>query len=230
MAKTVHEGHRERMRKRYMETGFEGFQPHEVLELLLYYGVPRKDTNEMAHQLIDRFGSLHGVLSAHPAELRQVSGVTQNAAVLISLTRAVYSFDICDRLNGVVLDTYQKVCHYFAEIYQCEVKEVVRLALLDQELRVIRCVEIAEGHPTAAQMSVRRIAETMYRNNCNIAVLAHNHPLGTTKISAEDISVTRHLAAILEKSSISLVDHVIVAQGQAVSLREAGVFLGLEIE
>lgn len=230
MAESVHSGHRERMRKRYLETRLEGFQPHEVLEMLLYYGVPRKDTNEMAHELIERFGSLHGVLSADPSEIVQTSGVTQNAAVLLSMIRAVSWYDVCDRLNGTVLDSYSKVCQYFAEIYQYEERETVRLAMLDQGLHVMRCEMISEGHPSAAPITVRSITQAMCRANCNIAVLAHNHPRGTAKISAEDIAVTRHLTEILSKASISLVDHVVVASNRAVSMREAGVFMGLDIE
>lgn len=230
MAESVHSGHRERMRERYLETRLQGFQPHEVLEMLLYYGVPRKDTNEMAHRLIEQFGSLHGVLSAEPSEIMRISGVTQNAAVLLSMIRAVSWYDVCDRLNGTVLDTYGKVCNYFAEIYLYEERETVRLAMLDQELHVRRCETISEGHPSAARITVRSITEAMYRANCNIAVLAHNHPRGTAKISSEDIAVTRHLAETLAKASISLVDHVVVASNRAVSLREAGAFLGLDIE
>lgn len=230
MADSVHDKHRNRMRDRFCETNFEGFQPHEVVEMLLFYGVPRKNTNLIAHDLIERFGSLHGVLSAHPCELQEVPGVTYNAAVMLSMIRAACSYDIRDQLNGTVLDSYRKVCGYFREIYRYEDKELVRVAMLDEHLHVQQCPVVAEGHPSAAQFSVRKLTELIYRANCNVVVMAHNHPRGTAKISAEDIAVTRQLTEILSKSSVTLADHVVVGETRAVSMREAGVFMGLNIE
>lgn len=230
MDDSVHKEHRNRMRDRFCTTNFEGFQPHEVIEMLLFYGVPRKNTNTIAHDLIERFGSLHGVLSAHPYELQQVKGVTYNAAVMLSMIRAACSYDIRDQLNGSVLDSYRKVCSYFTEIYRFEDKERVRLAMLDEHLHVRQCPVVGEGHPSAAQFSVHKMLEHIYLAKCNVVVMAHNHPRGTAKISAEDIAVTRQLTEILSKSSVTLADHVVVGENRAVSMREAGVFMGLNIE
>ncbi len=230
MADSIHSGHRERMRKRFLETGLEGFQPHEVLELLLFYGIPRKDTNPTAHLLLERFGSLHSVLSANPEDIMQTPGVTKNAAVLLTLFREVLHYDAFDQQKGIQLDSYSKVCSYFTDLYQYEEKEIVRVALLDQKLHVIRCETVAEGHPSAAQFSVRRLTELAYRANCNTIILAHNHPRGTAAVSSEDIAVTRQLIPILQSCAIALADHVVVSGKTAVSMRERGVFMGLEIE
>ena len=86
-----HDGHRERMRQRARETDMRGFQPHEVLEFLLMYAIPRRDVNPLAHKLIERFGSLSGVLDARPEELMQVPGVGENAATLLSSLVSVFS-------------------------------------------------------------------------------------------------------------------------------------------
>ncbi|MBR4201257.1 MAG: hypothetical protein IKQ91_08315 [Oscillospiraceae bacterium] len=230
MDKNIHSGHRNRMRARFCATGFSGFQPHEVLELILFYGIPRKDTNEIAHRLLERFGSLHAVLSAKPEDTEQITGMTHNAAVLLSVFREVYRFDADERLNGTVLNSYSKVCDFFAELYRFEETETVRAAMLDENLRVIRCEIIAEGHPSAAQFTVRQLNDAAFRAHSNLLVLAHNHPSGSAHISPEDIAVTRHLTEILRKSAVTLVDHILIAGDRAVSMRETGVFMGLEIE
>ena len=230
MADSVHSGHRGRMRRRYLETGFSGFQPHEVLEMLLFYGIPRRDTNEIAHHLLELYGSLHAVLSANPRELMQEPYISENAAVLITLFRAVLQYDAAAKSVNVVLDSYAKVCRYFSDLYLFEEHEVVRAALLDENLRVLRCEIVSVGHPSAAQMTVRQLTELAYRSNCNTMILAHNHPRGSEKISSEDIAATRHLVPILLQCGISLVDHVVISGDKAVSMREQGVFMGLEIE
>lgn len=230
MADSVHSGHRGRMRRRFLEIGLNGFQPHEVLEMLLYYGIPRRDTNEIAHNLLNRFGSLHGVLSADPQDLMQEPYISENAAVLLALFRAVAQYDAGEQVIGTELDNYRKVCKFFIDLYLFEEREVVRAALLDEKLRVLRCEIVSEGHPSAAQMTVRQLTELAYRTNSNTMILAHNHPRGTAKISGEDIAATRHLVPILLHCGITLIDHVVVSGDHAVSMREQGVFMGLEIE
>lgn len=230
MADSVHSGHRSRMRKRFLETGFSGFQPHEVLEMILYYSIPRRDTNEIAHKLLNRFGSLHDVLCADPQVLIQEPYITENTAVLISMFRTVLQYDAASQMAGTVLDSYRKVRKFFIDIYMLEMREVIRVALLDEKLRVLRCETVSEGHPSAAQMTVRQLTELAYRANSNTIILAHNHPRGSAMPSGNDISATRHLVPILYQCGITLADHVIVSGDTAVSLREQGVFMGLEID
>lgn len=230
MADSVHSGHRARMRKRYLETGFTGFQPHEVLEMLLYYGIPRRDTNEIAHRLLERFGSLHDVLCADPDALMQEPYISENAAVLITMFRSVLQYDAASKSVGVLLDSYAKVRKYFTDLYLFEEREVIRAALLDERLHVLRCETVSEGHPTAAQMTVRQLTELAYRTNSNTIILAHNHPRGSARLSGDDIAATRHLVPILLQCGITLADHVVVCGETAISMREQGVFMGLDIE
>lgn len=230
MAESVHSGHRSRMRRRFLETGFTGFQPHEVLEMILFYCIPRRDTNEIAHKLLKRFGSLHDVLCANPQTLAQESYLTENAAVMIAMFRAVLQYDAASQMEGTLLDNYSKVCKFFLNLYMLEQREIVRVALLDEKLRVLRCEILSEGHPSAAQMTVRKLTELAYRANSNTIILAHNHPRGTAKISGEDIAATRHLVPILLQCGITIADHVVVCGDTAVSMREQGAFMGLEID
>ncbi len=228
MGDNIHAGHRRRMRQRFLETGFAGFPPHEVLEMLLYYGIPRRDTNPLAHKLLAEYGSLHSVLCADPEELKQFPGMSESAAVLLAMVRELYAYDAAAEITGAEMSDFRKICSYFKELYQYEEREIVRVALLDEHLRLIRIPAVAEGQPSAAQISVRRITEAAIRAGCNTIILVHNHPRGSAKISAEDAAVTRELSRILHQFDIRLVDHIVVGCGEAVSMREYGVFIGTE--
>ena len=228
MAESIHQGHRKRMRERFLKTGLIGYQPHELLEILLYYGIPRVDTNPVAHALLECFGSLRGVFSAEPDQLKQVQGMTEPAVCLITLLRAMYVYDAEEQLDGVPMESFAKICEYFSALYRFEQREVVRAAFLDRNLRLIACEVLGEGHPSASEFSVRRLIERAGAAGSSVAVLAHNHPHGNAVPSDADIAVTRQLAEMLAKSGISLADHVIVGDGEAVSLREYGVFMGLD--
>ena len=229
MADGIHAGHRKRMRERFLKTELNGYQPHELLEILLYYGIPRVDTNPVAHALLNRFGSLRGVISADPDQLKQVPGMTESAICLITLLRAMYTHDAGEAFRGKQMESFSDICDYFAQLYRFEQREVVRAAFLDQHLKLMCCEVIAEGHPSAAAFSVRRLTERACAAGSNMIVLAHNHPAGSASLSDTDIAVTRQLAEVLAACGISLADHVIVSGDAAVSLREAGVFMGIEI-
>ena len=230
MADSIHQGHRKRMRERFLKTSLNGYQPHELLEILLYYGIPRVDTNPIAHELLNTFGSLRGVLSAEPDQLKRVRGMTEPAVCLITLLRAMYEYDIAEQNTGKELASFATFCDYFAELYRFEQREVVRAAFLDEHLHLLECAVIGEGHPSAAELSVRRLTERAYAAGSNVVVLAHNHPQGSAAPSDTDIAVTRQLAGVLQACGISLVDHIIIGGGEAASLREAGVFMGLDIK
>ena len=229
MADSMHAGHRKRMRERFLKTELDGHQPHALLEMLLYYGIPRVDTAPVAHALLERFGSMQGVLSASPDQLRQVPGMTESAACLIALLRAVYTYDAEDHSRGMPVESFAGICDYFTRLYRFEQREIVRAAFLDPQLRLICCEVIAQGHPTAAAVTVRQLTERACAAGSNVIVLAHNHPNSSTSPSDTDIAVTRQLAELLAAGGLSLADHVIVSGDAALSLREAGVFMGIEL-
>lgn len=229
MAEHLHHGHRARMRERFLNSDGSSWQPHELLELLLYYGIPRVDTNPIAHELIENFGSLRGVISASPEELRRVRGMTEPAAILIALLRTMYEYDAAERGLGVKMESFAGMCDYFEALYRFAEDETVRAAFLDDRLRLLGCEIIAEGQPDQTPVFVKRIAEAAYSFGSTVVVLAHNHPLGSARPSSEDIASTRHLTELLNAQGISLVDHIIAGTDRTISLREAGAFLGLEI-
>ena len=229
MTEHSHHGHRERMRARFLNAEPGSLQPQELLEMLLYYGIPRADTKPVAQELIETFGSLRGVISASPESLRRVRGMTEPAAILIALLRSMYEYDAAERGLGVKTESFAGMCDYFEALYRFAEDETVRAAFLDERLRLLGCEVIAEGQPDPTPGFAKRIAEAAYSFGSTVVVLAHNHPQGSANPSSEDIACTRHLTEMLKAQGISLVDHIIAGNDRTISLREAGAFLGLEI-
>lgn len=223
---SVHEGHRQRMRRQLQTSGMDSLSDVQVLEVLLYYAIPRADTNPLAHRLLERFGSLSGVLEAAPDELVQVEGMGQSAAQLISLIPQLERRHFIDRSGPVnVLDTTTRCGQYLVPYFHGEQNEVVYLLCLDAKCKVLSCVPVHRGSITAASISVRKIVQTALNQNAASVVLAHNHPSGYALPSQEDIDTTRTIQAALHGVGIVLADHIIVADDDFVSLADDG-YLG----
>ena len=227
----LHEGHRERLRKRFLETGLDGFDEHEVLELLLTYAIPRVDVNERAHRLIKRFGSLAAVLDAPFEELTQVEGVGERAASLLKLepqllrryqlSRQVQRRDHC-------LDTAEKAGAYLLPRFTGLQEEAVYLLCLDPGGHLLKCILLSRGTETAALIPVKKLVETALRERAHSVVLAHNHPGGTAVPSREDVELTRRLYEALRLVDVQLADHLVVADNDFTSLAESGYFKAFE--
>lgn len=219
----LHDGHRQRLIQRFLEEDLDNFEPHNVLELLLFYAIPRKDTNELAHVLMDTFGSLKGVFDAPYEELIKVAGIGPNTAALLklvpSLTRTYYSSDA----RSVILDTSEKSGEYFLPYYIGQTEEVVRLACLDAGGKVISNQILHRGSANAAEVNIRKIVNIALRNNAMGVILAHNHPGGLPLPSEEDVATTKSIREALMPMGILLMDHIIVAGQDYVSMARSGI-------
>ena len=223
---SVHEGHRQRMRRQLQTSGMDSLSDVQVLEVLLYYAIPRADTNPLAHRLLERFGSLSGVLEAPADELVQVEGMGQAAAQLISLVPQLERRHFIDRSGPAnVLDTTTRCGQYLVPYFHGEQNEVVYLLCLDAKCKALCCVPVHRGSITAASISVRKIVQTALNQNAASVVIAHNHPSGYALPSQEDIDTTRTIQAALHGVGIVLADHIIVADDDFVSLADDG-YLG----
>ena len=223
MSGSPHAGHRGRMKKRYLEQGLDGFEDHEVLELLLYHAIPRVDVNPLAHALLDRFGSLHGVLDAAPEELEELEGLGQGTALLFQLVKDVnrrYQLDVLKAEKHPSLATPAEAVRFFLPHFYGLREERFYAAFLDDALRLLRCRLLFEGSLNDAPVSLRRLAEAAMRERAAGLLLAHNHPAGQAVPSVEDLESTRRIRSALEALQIRLVDHVIVAGGEAYSMAE----------
>lgn len=221
-----HSGHRQRLKQRFLDQGLDGFTDIQVLELLLFYAIPQRDTNPMAHALLDRFGSLSRVLEAGVEDLKQVSGVSDHAATLLSLITQLSRFYQVDCAQRTECLTSLEACgDYLTPYFFGRTRETVFLLCLDAKCKVLCCREVGQGSVNAASISIRKIVETALQASATTVVLAHNHPSGIAVPSPEDIETTRRVAAALEAVEVHLADHVVVADGDYVSMVRSGVRL-----
>ena len=222
--KCIHDGHRKRLKARFMKTGLDDFEPHNVLELLLFYGIPRKDTNPLAHRLINRFGSISAVFDARPEELMKVDGITENTAVLISMIPQLarkYLEDKSDAVNAI--SGFDDIGTYLMPKFVGRTVETIMLAALDNKNKIISCSIVAEGENDKAKLSKRKVMEEAIRVGATRVVLAHNHPRGFAMPSKEDVLLTEEVYALLRTVDIELVDHIIFAEDDFVSLAASGI-------
>ena len=220
----THDGHRQRMKTEFLARP-DSFPDHKVLELLLFYANPRSDTNPLAHELIEHFGSLAGVLDATPEELQKVKGVGEHAAVLFKVVKELAGRYLTVRTQ--VDDIAQSSKDYYALLrpyFFGARNERLCLLCLDGKHKVLGVRRLGEGNVNAVTVTTRLIAEAALSLNAAGVVLAHNHVSGLAFPSPEDLATTQSLAAILSTMSITLVDHLIFVDDDMVSLRDSGYY------
>jgi len=219
----IHAGHRKRLKERYLTEGLDNFNQINVLELLLFYCVQRKDTNPLAHRLLDRFGSISDVLNASAEELMQVDGITDHIATFLTMISDLNRYYLVNNATKVkIINTTEDTCKYITPFFENRKKETVFLLCLDAKKKVLCCKNMGEGSVNSANISIRKIVEVALNANATSVILAHNHPSGLALPSSEDIQTTARLARALSLVEIILADHVIVAGGDSVSLLQSG--------
>ena len=218
--KMEHGGHRLRMRERYRKQGnLDGFASHEVLELFLYYAIPQKNVNTLAHELLERFGTLHGVFSAAPEQLMQIKGIGEYAATFLSLFPQIARYAEKERAGSkVTLSNRKEAEEYCIRLLSGERREVFYAVCLNVQMQVLSSVQIAKGSLSAVPAYPRVVAEAVLSHNAHAVLFCHNHPGGSAIPSQGDMEVTQQLAALLQGLEVMLVDHVIVAEDQAFSM------------
>lgn len=220
----MHAGHRQRLKQRYMDEGLDNFSQINVLELLLFYCVQRKDTNPLAHRLLDHFGGLNAVLEASTADLMQVEGVTEHIATFLSLIYNLNRYYMINMVSEVkTLSNTADCCKYITPYFFGRKNETVFLLCLDAKLKVLGCKLIGEGSVNSANISIRKIVETAMKVNASSVIIAHNHPTGLAIPSEEDVQTTVQLNRALRLMGIVLADHIIVADGECVSMMQSGI-------
>ena len=220
---SVHDGHRERKRQRYKEEGLGTFQEHEVLELLLYYSIAQKDTNEIAHELLRTFGSFSQVFLADVEQLAAVKGMTRNAAILIKLVpQLMHRAHLTSLRNDAPLDTVERIGDFFTDLFVCENNEVMYQLCLDAKGRKLSCQKVAEGDPSSVSLNLRRIVQNALKCNAVMVAIAHNHPSGVAFPSHGDKIATQQIADALRAVNVPLIDHIVVAGNDYISFRDDG--------
>ncbi|MDL2218858.1 DNA repair protein RadC [Ruminococcaceae bacterium OttesenSCG-928-O06] len=221
---SLHDGHRKRLRARYLREGLSHFEEHTALELLLFYARPRCDTNELAHVLLKKFGSFAAVLEAPVEALMRVEGMGETSAVLLKLVPDLGAFYLNSRTApGTVLDSTEKAGAYFLPKFFGKSNEQVYIAALDDKRKVIRCTLLSdEGIVNAVRITVKRIVTEAVHTNATGVILAHNHPGGIALPSTGDKQVTYQAYQALRLINVQLLDHIIVADEDFVSMADSG--------
>lgn len=218
-------GHRQRVKERYLEEGLENMTNYQVLELLLFYCIPRVDTKPIAHRLIDTFGSLSGVLEASTDELQKVEGIGPNAAVFLNMLHGVTRYEKKENAKtNKPLKTTDDFAAILAPQFLGRRHEMAYLLCLNAKGKKICCRMVSEGSANATEMSVRRIVELALAVNASAVVLAHNHPDGVVTPSQEDMRTTSRVLQALSGVGVVLLDHLIITDEEYISLSATGAF------
>lgn len=220
---SIHKGHRERLKQRFRQDGLDSFTDIQALELLLFYAIPQKDTNPIAHGLLERFGSLAGVLEAKEEELKKVPGISDHSAMLLQLIPQMARFYQVDKAKqSVYLTTLDACGTYISSFFFGRAFETVFLLCLDAKCKVLRCEEVGAGGVNTTIVSIRKVVEVALGANATTAILAHNHPSGMAIPSEEDVRTTILAARALHAVEIQLADHIVVADGDYLSMVQSG--------
>lgn len=220
---SLNDGHRDRVRRRFRSEGLDNFEPHEVLELLLFYVIPRGNVNHIGHRLINRFGSLSGVFNAKYEELMTVEGIGEQGALFLKLIPSVCRRFLLSSVQdkGIApLSNSSLTYEYAAPYFIGRTVETLYVICLNNAGIPVECCYISEGTINATQVDMRKIVEAVVRNNAVAAILCHNHPDGLARPSPEDIAVTKKAGEVLESIGVVLLDHLILVDGDFVSFHD----------
>ncbi len=221
----VHDGHRQRLKEKFDEHGLEGFDDHNILELLLFYAIPRGDVNPIAHRLIDKFGSIASVFDASEEELIKVDGIGENTARLIRMIPQLSRKYMLSRTgNFSIVNTTEAAGRYLLPYFFGERDEVIYVLCLDAKSKILACDRLSRGSVNSVAINVRKIVEFAINSNATGVIMAHNHTSGIALPSGEDERTTRKVWHALDVVGIKLVDHIIVADDDFVSMADNGFF------
>lgn len=229
MDENIHAGHRERIREAYRKQGMNGMADHAVLEMLLTYVIPRKDVNELAHRLLNKFGSLTGVLEADSLRLADVDGIGEKAGLFLHFLYDLHrrlTLESASTLNGAVrLENPENACRYAIALGMADRYETLRIICMDANMTVLHTEALQVGTLSHVSFEPRRIIETALLHNARYLILTHNHPSGILIPSAEDIETAKMIEQIGSRLEIDVRDQLILTKNAAYSYQYDRVFL-----
>ena len=222
----VHDGHRQRLKERFLTQGLSGFEDHNVLELLLFYSIPRCDTNEIAHRLLEEFGSLDRVFDAPAESLCRVKGISAHSASLIKLIPELFSRYHTDKADKEeTLNSTKALGKYFVPRFYGKTKEEFHAVFLDDRKKVIKCEKISEGEANVTKVDAKKLITSVVNTNATAVAIAHNHPRGVCIPSHSDLMSTELLYNSLRLINVELLDHIVVSGDDYTSMADRGDFM-----
>ena len=215
----VHKDHRKRIRERFLNNGLEDFAPHEVLELLLTFVIPRCDTNLTAHRLIDHFGSISAVMDADIYDLMQIPGVQEITATLLKLTPEVGKRYQIDKFEPTMRFTdVDSIAEYCVYSHLLDTEEAISVMMLDNRMRLLGSEVITSGEGCMVSLDLEKLGEILFRYNARSFVIIHSHPGGDITPSDQDVELTKKIYILMKYFNKVLVEHIIIADGHYVPL------------
>jgi len=220
----THDGHRERMRERIEHGGIEILQDHELLEYLLYSFVPRKNTNDMAHELIDAFGGIMEVFDSSIERLMEIKGISRNIAMFLSSLSSVSRRYIAasSKESNINTSTLGAIIGLMKPVLASLKEEEVHMLMSNSVGKLLRRVKVATGVVDEANFNIRNITDIVLRSKASGVILVHNHPSGEARPSRADEIVTGHICLALASIGVTLSDHVIITSDSYYSFHEEG--------
>lgn len=216
-----HTGHRQRLKKKFIENGFDVFEPHEALEMCLFYAIPRRDTNPLAHRLLDRYLTIAGVCDAPIDELMNEFGLSESAAVYLKMLPEISRLYNESKMSHDYIIEDETLGDMFMAKFIGRTNEAVALMLGDAKGKMLYFDIIAKGSLNSSNVPIRRIVDLALRHNARSVYIAHNHPSGSAMPSPRDIETTIALKDTLETVGVKLGDHFIITTDDYVSIRES---------
>jgi len=220
---SIHKGHRGRIRKRFSLNGLEGFSDVEAIEMLLFYALPRRNTNELAHELLHGLGGFRGVFEARDKDLMRINGIGENAAQLIRLVAELgRRYMISGRREDMRIHSSADAGRYLAPLFSFETIEQVYMLCMDESGRIRSCCKVAQGNFDKVDFSSRDILNAAMNAETSRVIIAHNHPSNSALPSSADIAATQTLIKAFRFINVELYDHIIICGSDFISLRESG--------
>lgn len=230
----IHKNHRQKVKERFFECGFTGMPDHNILEAILFLGIPQKDTNPIAHELINTFGSFSGVLEAKKSDLLKIKGMTESAAFAIMSYLPVNRRYIESlQKKKPVFESNDEMVSFLRPLF-LEKSTIERVFVLcfDTKNRMIACRNICDGDISSALFDVRELTRIVLEVNAQKIIIAHSHPHGVALPSREDISTTKLIYEMMKFIKVHLEDHLIVTDTGYMSMAKSRhythIFHGLE--
>ncbi len=207
----MHEGHRGRLKQRFINEGLDNFEHHNVLELLLFYGIPYKDTNEIAHRLLNKFGSISGVFDAPLSELAKVEGVGKHTAALIAMMPLIFDRYRENKLSNAKVCGVEQIAKFAVECFKDVTDSRFLLICIDNNETMLNYHFISEYAPNELSDTLREIVKILVGSKSTASVVAHNHIAGDAIPSRIDLKNTLMIADTFKTLGIKLLDNVIVS-------------------
>ncbi|MBO5938031.1 MAG: RadC family protein [Clostridia bacterium] len=218
MDKKLHLGHRGRMRLKFIKDP-SLLENHEIMELLLYYAIPRKNTNEEAHRLIKKFGSFRRVFDADQQQLEEVEGIGENASFFLRLiSEGISRYSQDAHFITHPLTSRAALMEYLCSLFIGESKEKVYLILLSSSGKILKTEVVGSGFAGCSEISIQKMNALAVESGAASAVLAHNHPDGIPIPSQQDIITTQKIQLIFKQLGVTLIDHFIVVDNECVPI------------